>query len=56
MKCLLAELNSHDVNYHYEKDLKGSGKFQKVIHKNFSDNYNKHGTDCGTASNKKVVK
>ena len=39
VKCLLVELNYHNINYHYEKDFKGSGKLQKVINKIFSDNY-----------------
>ena len=56
MKYSFAELSSHDVTYHCEKDIKGSGKFQKVINKTFSDNYDEHGAECGTASNKKVIK
>ena len=43
MKCLFAELNSHNINYQHEKDFKGSGKLQKVINKMFADNFNKHG-------------
>ena len=57
VKCLFAELNSHYINYHYEKDFKGSRKLQKIINNIFSNNYkSKNGTEYGAAFNKKVIK
>ena len=56
MKCLLDELNSHNVKNLCEKYFKGSDKLQQVVKQQHSRFHEKHGIEYGTGSKRKEIK